>query len=735
MGSGKMESFVKESLCCSNGWSFGVLWRFDQRNSMLLRVEDAYYGEQMQIVAKDLLPQVHILGEGIVGQTAVSGKHQWISAESANLQVDSEISSLISSGIKTICIIPLESQGVIQLGSIQKIPERLEFVEQTKRLFSDMESAHSFDPMTSSLACDASDLNEWFASFCNGSISPIRGGSCDQLAEFGCTSSDITQSCDPALPLEEVKIVPSFVDSSRASSQWSNEGSILTSLESQLGSEMEVCDLPWTLSPKGNTPMSSFYNTGGLVELAQSIQQHVGRSRTGQESLQQSTSSSVTELKETETLCGFPDELKIDGFPTDMSSFFELMSCSSQVTNVTQPVGVHGPRSGLLQDVLLDIPFNQPTNSLQTCVSNDVDVCKEQHKPALFDVAQNDLFEVLGLRSTNDIQPLNPSTKVVPQKGLFSELGLEELLGGIRSSIVDDGASPAKRIKMENSSYSVNQVHLGNLVNVSCSASSSTSMPSCSLDKPKNLMFPKSPMAMLIDESYRSINSKVATTPGKAKKPEESVKGFKKRARPGESSRPRPKDRQQIQDRLKELKGIVPNAEKDSIDNLLARTIKHMRFLQSVTKYADQLKQVDQPMISGQGNGNGATWALEVGEETVVCPVIVKDLVPPGLMLIEILCKDQGYFLEIAEAVRGLGLSILKGVMKAQDDKVWARFVVEASSSMTRTDVLWSLVPLLPQAAISGVDQNLSSNVHHVSKNYQQPGPAVCHIGLAEATL
>jgi hypothetical protein len=46
------------------------------------------------------------------------------------------------------------------------------------------------------------------------------------------------------------------------------------------------------------------------------------------------------------------------------------------------------------------------------------------------------------------------------------------------------------------------------------------------------------------------------------KKPEEASKMVKKRARPGESSRPRPKDRQQIQDRVKELREIVPNSAK-----------------------------------------------------------------------------------------------------------------------------------------------------------------------------
>ena len=41
------------------------------------------------------------------------------------------------------------------------------------------------------------------------------------------------------------------------------------------------------------------------------------------------------------------------------------------------------------------------------------------------------------------------------------------------------------------------------------------------------------------------------------------------------------------------------------------------------------------------------------------------------------LCEERGLFLEIADLVRGLGLTILKGVMEARNDKVWARFAVE----------------------------------------------------------
>jgi len=46
------------------------------------------------------------------------------------------------------------------------------------------------------------------------------------------------------------------------------------------------------------------------------------------------------------------------------------------------------------------------------------------------------------------------------------------------------------------------------------------------------------------------------------------------------------------------------------------------------------------------------------------------------------LCEDRGIFLEIADFIKGLGLTILRGVMEARKNKIWARFAVEVSSSM-----------------------------------------------------
>ncbi|KAE9593107.1 putative transcription factor bHLH family [Lupinus albus] len=206
--------------------------------------------------------------------------------------------------------------------------------------------------------------------------------------------------------------------------------------------------------------------------------------------------------------------------------------------------------------------------------------------------------------------------------------------------------------------------------------------------------------------SNAKLENSVST--GYSKRLDEGCKSNRKRLKPGENPRPRPKDRQMIQDRVKELREIVPNGAKCSIDALLERTIKHMLFLQSVTKHADKLKHTGESKIVSKEGGlllkdnfeGGATWAYEVGSQSMVCPIIVEDLSPPGQMLVEMLCEERGFFLEIADLIRGLGLTILKGVMEARNDKIWARFVVEANRDVTRMEIFMSLVRLLEQTAM-----------------------------------
>ncbi|CAN6349044.1 unnamed protein product [Urochloa humidicola] len=210
-------------------------------------------------------------------------------------------------------------------------------------------------------------------------------------------------------------------------------------------------------------------------------------------------------------------------------------------------------------------------------------------------------------------------------------------------------------------------------------------------------------------ESASASNSKGVDT---------SSKASRKRSRPGENPKPRPKDRQLIQDRIKELRELVPNGAKCSIDALLEKTIKHMLFLQSVTKHADNLKDSNESKILGGENGplkdyfeGGATWAFDVGSQSMTCPIIVEDLDRPRQMLVEMLCEDRGIFLEIADFIKGLGLTILRGVMEARKNKIWARFTVEANRDVTRMEIFLSLMRLLEPSCDGGGAAENPNNV------------------------
>ncbi|XP_047172549.1 transcription factor LHW-like [Vigna umbellata] len=223
-------------------------------------------------------------------------------------------------------------------------------------------------------------------------------------------------------------------------------------------------------------------------------------------------------------------------------------------------------------------------------------------------------------------------------------------------------------------------------------------------------------------ENGSSVKRESSVSTGYSKRPEEVCKSNRKRLKPGENPRPRPKDRQMIQDRVKELREIVPNGAKCSIDALLEKTIKHMLFLQSVTKHADKLKQTGESKIVSKEGGlllkdnfeGGATWAYEVGSQSMVCPIIVEDLNPPRQMLVEMLCEERGFFLEIADLIRGLGLTILKGVMEARNDKIWARFAVEANRDVTRMEIFMSLVRLLDQTVKGGASSSNATDNNNV---------------------
>ncbi|KAJ8478520.1 hypothetical protein OPV22_022247 [Ensete ventricosum] len=353
----------------------------------------------------------------------------------------------------------------------------------------------------------------------------------------------------------------------------------------------------------------------------------------------------------------------------------------------------------------------------------------------------------------SDACPVVGSSDQISCSGLFSTADSDQLLDAIVSKVnpkakqeTDDLSFKASLSKNHSSHYAGSpnhgQVHLSKQskdglvgflpVPVKTEpASSSYGKSSCSFEEvgeyPQNSGLHRSQISARV-ENIQNVKYEFVSD-SDSKKVADIGKLNRKRPRPGESPRPRPKDRQMIQDRIKELREIVPNGSKCSIDALLEKTIKHMLFLQSVTKHGDKLKVTGEPKISNKEGGlllkdnfeGGATWAFEVGTQPTICPIVVEDLNPPRQMLVEMLCEDRGFFLEIADFIRGLGLTILKGVMEARKNKVWARFAVEANRDMTRMEIFLSLVQLLEPASESvSAPSSAAANINTAPTAFHQ---------------
>jgi len=163
---------------------------------------------------------------------------------------------------------------------------------------------------------------------------------------------------------------------------------------------------------------------------------------------------------------------------------------------------------------------------------------------------------------SNCISDMDIGSLAAADKGLFSGPSFEQLL----EAVVGESAN----LPTSHSSIPVN-VNVGSVASLDfdrqVAAVSNTKLaPPAEFNLEKIIQessketLPKSHVSSWIDDTC-NVNAERAAT-NQPKKPEETPKVVRKRARPGESTRPRPKDRQQIQDRVKELREIVPNGAK-----------------------------------------------------------------------------------------------------------------------------------------------------------------------------
>lgn len=375
---------------------------------------------------------------------------------------------------------------------------------------------------------------------------------------------------------------------------------------------------------QGNSTFSSLYSEGELTDMEKHVHGNSGNLLHNHQPMPSVFASGGEVLQQGNSLHGFPKELceefKPTDFTTDLFNFYLADDLSqwfasspdqsiNPMTNalsddLSQLVESTSATCSLVGgDVLTDIPIEHPAHSVHSSVTNTVHSSvtnmfnAEGHvKSAIVHSVEKGMYDGLrpdigcsqvekcwedllmpissGVCSSTTSSALSKCVSEMDvrsvagsRKGLFSELGLEELLVGtstscsVTNSNLEDQSSPNKKRKMENSSVNSNQAQVARV----SGSSGSMSLLNYNLARTgnhvtKKEVIPKSQVGLWIDDSY-SITAGSAVL-SQQQKPEEHTKATRKRARPGESTRPRPKDRQQIQDRIKELRGIIPSGGK-----------------------------------------------------------------------------------------------------------------------------------------------------------------------------
>ncbi|XP_075490127.1 transcription factor EMB1444 isoform X2 [Primulina tabacum] len=679
-----MESQLQQmlrSLCFNTGWKYAIFWKLKHQEQMILTWEDAYYDGNLYpdkkyfieaahslnygLYSHDLLGlavakmsyQVYSLGEGIVGQVAVSGKHSWIYSDKhvADFSSTSETfdgwQNQFSAGIKTIAVVAVIPHGVVQIGCLHKISEDLKLIKHIRNVFSDLQDS-------------------------------LAGGihsSLHNTLENSCLSDACVRIPNSAGNHDHKMILgSSFYDDG-------------TSLCSQF------------LSSIGSNHASISPLSGGCLTLKMKMHERSECSMPENEiSLPSSSESILTRKKRQEA----------------MGSFREI-KCGEE-TNDLKDLGK--------RPEILSLPFQDqsefyvpetPSEQLHPDFERNLEIESkfdnfEMHLSPFRFSSGYELYEALGpsFRKQNgyvwEEGKKNSDMVIENPEGMGSSSLLMEnpdmhLLDAlvVKVSGKDDDANTAKSCQeTEESLFSAERTPCSSVGTIRstgysfdrATSSSLNSVP-CGVESLKGLLSPSSSRGS-----------------GLLERPREPVKMNKKRTRTGENSRPRPRDRQLIQDRIKELRELVPSGSKCSIDSLLEQTIKHMLFLQSITKHAEKLhkcsasklldKNTDMWRFSSE---QGSSWAMEVGNNSKVFPIIVENINMHGQMLVKMLCERRSQFLDIAETIRSLGLTILKGVSEAYGNKTWICFVVEGQNnkSMHRMDVLWSLMQILQSKSSS----------------------------------
>ncbi|XP_059660377.1 transcription factor bHLH155 [Cornus florida] len=723
------------ALCFNTDWKYAVFWKLKHGARMMLTWEDAYYDSHEQHDSSDnkcfekevrnfhngryshdplglavakMSYHVHALGEGIVGQVAVTGKHLWIFGDkhvnnfSSSFEYYEGWQTQFSAGIRTVVVVAALPYGVVQLGSLNKITEDLKLVNRIREIF--------FAFQDSSMGCVPSVIHSNMKTYsCMSDIST--------RSSFG-SSYDCIHNLDKTMSKEKTNICSPMFSSLGKSSN----NSYVVPLPG--GYSKKTVEL---INKHGELQLS----TPGGCESATLLQ-----------SRYEIFLNERQKQLQTKMIIDNECEGKISGF-RDIQVGSEGNDTSSSRNYFNDKADLYTPsadNSGVdfmyfPSDLLLDsATWNNRNEVLSLAEPFNLEIQKDSeknlpefndmgklNKPSNFS-AGSELYEALGpaFRKQNtycdwEVEKTEAEAAIEMPEGMTSssllttDSGSEHLLEAVVASVCCRGSD----VKSEKSFCKPVQSLL-----------TTEKMPEPTCDKDTFDSAGNSFDQSLVEDSWQCLNSSDAYGVGSSKgllstshgtcleqleRPQRLANNKKRGAKSGENCRPRPRDRQLIQDRIKELRELVPNGSKCSIDSLLERTIKHTLFLQSMTTHAEKLNKCAESKLRDKESGiqrlsnnvQGSSWAVEVGSHLKV-PIVVENINLNGQMLIEMLCEECSLFLEIADAIKNLGLTILKGVTEAYGKRTWMRFVVEGQNnrSMHRMDILWSLMHILQPKAI-----------------------------------
>ncbi|XP_068645857.1 transcription factor EMB1444 [Aristolochia californica] len=678
-----MTTYLQQTLrglCYKTQWKYTIFWKLKYQDRLMLTWEDAYYDrsdssdpsesmvgsmcptmtiqnfnecqykrDPLELALTKMSSLVYSLGEGVIGRVAFTGKHQWIFADKPEMkslsssELSDDLQSQFSAGIKTIAVVAVMPLGVVQLGSLSSMGEDLKLVTCIKDLFG-LFCSSAFLPDLTKITNNITNLP--------GTMMKSPGLE---------ASNDSSNSLGQAAHRKSTNIFPyawSLLGKYNSSSQTAlllpsiNQRKLFYVSDDHAGAE--------------NTEPGTRDNTSPL------------QSRPGNICLE---FQKQVQLK----------QMSVEKIRTEAKWGRMCMGCSSSNDMVVQAAAV---------STKSDRVDSQQTDGHGLCERIEMKIKPELEKQS----DQNNSERNIGMENL-----LNFSAGCELQEALGPPFKKKQDF-----HVWEDGATQRETISHINDE-SLNSLftpddgsnHLLEAVVASACVNSGSISSESSLCKSTNISITDSMLQspdklFLLRPGSELIQRSSSLCSGLLEQQTEQTKLNRKKAKSGESGRPRPRDRQLIQDRIKELRQIVPNGSKCSIDALLEHTVKHMLFLQSVTRHAEKLKRYVESKLFDKGSyflGNcnserGASWVVEVGGQSKASPIIIENMDMNGQMLIEMLCEECNLFLEIAEVIRGMGLTILRGVIETRDGKTWACFVVEGQgkNQLQRMDIMWSLM-------------------------------------------